>query len=184
MKPFNPGGHAAYQERVLTQLRKYYPDAVSSLPASTWDILEKFWALDLSELDSLMQDRYSVFGPAPRLPSDMLRSLLLSVEFKVSSYTKWAADLKENHLHAILSGFFIGDTPGTGTFYDFLGLCGSLTRITFLILPIPRRKSPKSRIRRAAKLLPLKKSRSKTFSAVRGGSSHGHGTLQTPLRHF
>ncbi len=121
MKPFNPGGHAAYQERVLTQLRKYYPDAVSSLPASTWDILEKFWALDLSELDSLMQDRYSVFGPAPRLPSDMLRSLLLSVEFKVSSYTKWAADLKENHLHAILSGFFIGDTPGTGTFYDFLG---------------------------------------------------------------
>ena len=121
MKPFNPGGHAAYQKRVLTQLRKYYPDAISSLPASTWDIMEKFWALDLSELDSLMQDRYSVFGPAPRLPSDMLRSILLSVEFKVSSYTKWAADLKENHLHAILSGFFIGDTPGTGTFYDFQG---------------------------------------------------------------
>ena len=86
LKPFNPGGHAAYQERVLTQLRKYYPDAVSSLPASTWNIMEKFWALDLSELDSLMQDRYSVFGPSPRLPSDMLRSILLSVEFKVSSY--------------------------------------------------------------------------------------------------
>lgn len=27
---------------------------------------------------------------------DMLRSILLSVEFKVSSYTKWATDLKEN----------------------------------------------------------------------------------------
>ena len=119
MKPFNPGGHAAYQDRVLSQLRKYYPDAADSLPPSTWEIMEKFWNLDLSELDSLMADRYSDFGPAPRLPSDMLRSILVSVEFKTVSYTKWAADLKENHLHAILSGFYVGDTPGVGTFYDF-----------------------------------------------------------------
>lgn len=119
LKPYNPGGHAAYQERVLTQLRKYYPDAASSLPSSTWDIMEKFWALDLSEVDSIMQDRYSVFGPAPRLPSDMLRSILLSVECKITSYTDWAAHLKENHLYTILSGFTVGDTPGVGTFYDF-----------------------------------------------------------------
>ena len=111
LKPYNPGGHAAYQERVLALLRKYYPDAASSLPPSTWAIMEKFWNLDLSELDTIMTDRYSDFGPAPRLPSDMLRSILLSVEFKITSYTKWAADLKENHLHAILSGFVVGDTP-------------------------------------------------------------------------
>lgn len=120
MKPVNSGGHAAYQERVLTQLRNYYPDAAKSLPASTWDIMEKFWALDLSEIDSIMQDRYSDFGPEPRFPSDMMRSVLLSVEFKVVSYTRWAACLKENHLYAILSGFLVGDTPGTGTFYDFM----------------------------------------------------------------
>lgn len=119
MKPFNSGGHAAYQERVLAQLHKYYPDAGSSLPSSTWEIMEKFWALDLSLVDSIMSDRYSAFGPAPRPPSDMLRSILLSVECKITSYTNWSADLKENHLHAILSGFIIGDTPGTGTFYDF-----------------------------------------------------------------
>lgn len=119
MKPINIGGHAAYQNRVLDQLRKYYPNASDSLPASTWEIMEKFWILDLSDIDLIMQDRYSDFGPEPRLPSDMLRSILLSVEFKVTSYTKWAADLKENHLHAILSGFSVGDTPGTGTFYDF-----------------------------------------------------------------
>ncbi len=81
--------------------------------------MEKFWNLDLSEIDLIMQDRYSDFGPGPRLPSDMFRSTLLSVEFKVTSYTKWSADLKENHLHAILSGFTVGDTPGTDTFYDF-----------------------------------------------------------------
>lgn len=119
LKPFYSGGHAAYQDRVLAQLRKYYPDAASSLPPSTWRIMEKFWALDLSSVDSLMQDRYSNFGPPPRLPSDMLRSILLSVELKVTSYTKWANSLKQNYLLAILSGFCVGDTPGVGTFYDF-----------------------------------------------------------------
>lgn len=102
----------------LTQLRKYYPDAIDSLPSSTWGIMEKIWALDLSEVDSIMRDRYSDFGPELRFPFDMLRSILLSVEVKITSYTKWAHNLK-NHLHAILSGFTVGDTPGIGTFYDF-----------------------------------------------------------------
>lgn len=42
MKPFNVGGHSAYQDRVLNQLRKYYPDATNSLSSFTWNILEKF----------------------------------------------------------------------------------------------------------------------------------------------
>lgn len=49
----------------------------------------------------------------------MLRSVLLSVECKIASYTKWASSLKENPLYAIISDFSPGDTPGTGTFYDF-----------------------------------------------------------------
>ena len=101
------------------QLRKYYPDAAESLPSSTWDIMERFWNLDLSPLNSLMQDCYSVFGPAPRQPSDMLRSILLSVEFKIPTVTQWCAELRHNHLYAILSGFPVGSTPGIGTFYDF-----------------------------------------------------------------
>ena len=119
MKPVNTGGHSAYQDRILNQLRKYYPDAANSLPSSTWEILEKFWSFDLSPVDILMQDRYSNFGPEPRLPSDMIRSILVSVEFKITSYTRFASDLKENFLHAIISGFSVGDTPGVGTFYDF-----------------------------------------------------------------
>lgn len=66
-----------------------------------------------------MQDRYSKSGPEPRLPSDMLRSILVSVEFKLTSYTRFASNLKENFLHAVISGFTVGDTPGVGTFYDF-----------------------------------------------------------------
>ena len=118
MKPVNIGGHSAYQDRVLTQLRKYYPNA-ASLSSSTWQTIDKFWNLDLSQVDELMKDRYSVFGPEPRLPSDMLRAILVSVEFKITSYTRLASDLKENHLHAIISGFYVGDTLGIGTFYDF-----------------------------------------------------------------
>lgn len=30
MKPINTGGHSAYQDLVLNQLRKYYPDAANS----------------------------------------------------------------------------------------------------------------------------------------------------------
>ncbi len=86
LKPVNSGSHAAYQKRVLTQLRKYYPDAADSLPPSTWEIIEIFKNLDLSELDSLMEKHYSDFDSSPRLPSDMLRSILLSVEVNISSY--------------------------------------------------------------------------------------------------
>ena len=64
--------------------------------------------------------KYSKFGPAPRTPSCMQRSYLLSIDFKVTSLTDWAAQLKMNTLYAILSGFELGDTPGIGTFYDFL----------------------------------------------------------------
>lgn len=50
----------------------------------------------------------------------MQRSYLLSIDFKVTSLTEWAAQLKMNPLYAILSGFEVGNTPGVGTFYDFL----------------------------------------------------------------
>ena len=50
----------------------------------------------------------------------MQRSILLSIDFKVTSFTDWAAQLKINPLFAILSGFEFGDTPGVGTFYDFI----------------------------------------------------------------
>lgn len=126
MKPVNIGGHSAYQDRVLTQLRKYYPNAATSLSSSTWQIIDKFWNLDLSHVDELMKDRYSVFGPEPRLPSDMLRAILVSAAFKITSYTRFAADLKENLLHAIISGFFVGDTQALVPFMTSTGGSGYL----------------------------------------------------------
>ena len=119
MLPVNCGSHADYQNFVVTNLRKYYPN-LDALARSTWNIIERFWNLDLSYTDELMVDKYSKFGPAPRTPSCMQRSYLLSIAFKVTSLTAWAAQLKINPLYAILSGFEVGNTPGVGTFYDFI----------------------------------------------------------------
>ena len=119
MLPVNSGGHSAYQDFLLENLRKYYPNP-DSIARSTWDIIERFWNLDLSFTDEFMKSKYSVFGPKPRTPSCMQRFYLLSIQFKVTSLTDWSDQLKINPLYAILSGFEFGDTPGVSTFYDFL----------------------------------------------------------------
>ena len=157
MKPINLGGHPAYQSRVLAQLRKYYPDADSSIDAATWDIMEQFWCLDLSPVDQIMWDRYSNFGPAPRLPSDMLRSYLLSLKFKVTSITSWSSQLKQNHLYAILSGFVVGDTPGVGTFYDFSRRLWNSDKNNTTTPIHPPREKPKKPGKKGKKAPPVEK---------------------------
>ena len=119
MLPYNPGGHAAFQDAFVSQFLKFYPDPFV-LPKSTWDYIVQFWFLDLSKTDSIMQECYSVLGPEPRLPSCMLRSYLLALKLKVTSITVWCRMLKETPLYAILSVFSFEDTPDVGTFYDFL----------------------------------------------------------------
>ena len=68
MLPANSGGHTAYQTFVLENLRKYYPDP-TVFAKSTWDVIERFWNLELSYTDELPRNKYSVFGPKPRTPS-------------------------------------------------------------------------------------------------------------------
>ena len=118
MLPVNCGSHSDYQNFVATNLRKHYPNP-DAIDKSTWDIIDRFWSLDLSYTDEILCDKYSKFGPAPRTPSCMQRSYLLSIDFKISSVTDWVAQLRINPLYAILSGFEVGKTPGIGTFYDF-----------------------------------------------------------------
>ena len=118
MKPDITGAHADFQAHVLNFLREHYP-GLSGLSQSKSEILARFYNLDLSLVDRIMVDRYSVFGPRPRLPSCMLRSYLLSIELGVSSITDWVDTLATVPLYAVLSGFDPLDIPGIGTFYDF-----------------------------------------------------------------
>ena len=53
MLPVNCGSHADYQNFVVTNLRKYYPNP-NALARSTWDIIERFWNLDLSFTDTFI----------------------------------------------------------------------------------------------------------------------------------
>ena len=118
-KPINTGGHAAYQAKMISLLKQYYPDAFTRFGPSLWDTIGKFYSMDLTQIDAIMYDRYSIFGPVPRLPSDMVRSMMVSLVMQKANYTTWSEELKTNHLAAILSGFHPDDTPGVGTFYDF-----------------------------------------------------------------
>ena len=106
MLPVNCGIHAYYQNFVVKNLRKHYPNP-NAIAHSTWDIIERFWTLDLSYTDELMRDKCSKFGPTPRTPSCMQRSYLLSIDFKVTSITDWVAQLKINPLYEILSSFLM-----------------------------------------------------------------------------
>ena len=106
MLPVNCGRHADYQNFVAKNLRKYYPNP-DAIARSTWDIIERFWTLDLSYTYEFMRDKYSKFRPATRTPSYMQRSYLLSIDFKVTSITDWVAKLKINTFYAILSSFLM-----------------------------------------------------------------------------
>ena len=55
MLPVNCGRHADYQNFVAKNLRKYYPNP-DAIARSTWDIVERFWTLNLSYTDELMRD--------------------------------------------------------------------------------------------------------------------------------
>lgn len=88
MLPIYPGGHMAYQNFVVEQLRNHYANP-AELPDRLLDIAERFWEKNLTGIDTLMQECYSRFGPKPRPPSCMLRSVLLSIALGVPSYTKW-----------------------------------------------------------------------------------------------
>ena len=152
MLPVNCGSHSDYHNFVVENLRKYYPDP-DAIARSTWDIIERFWSLDLSYTDELMRDKYSKFGPVPRTPSCMQHSYLLSIDFKVTSITDWAAQLKINPLYAILSGFEAGNTPGVGTFYDFFNRLWDSDNDNFspYIRPVKAKvKKPKSKGTKAA----------------------------------
>ena len=58
MLPYNPGGHAAYQDTFVSDFLKFYPDPFV-LSKDTWDYIIQFWFLDLSPSDPIMQECYS-----------------------------------------------------------------------------------------------------------------------------
>ena len=144
--PTYPGGHAAYRNFVVEQLRKHYPEA-NSLPDRVLKIAERFWNKDLTGVDTLMRDCYSKFGPRPRPASCMLRSYLLSIAVNHPAITEWVEQLRPVPAYAIISGFEPGDTPGVGTFYDFFSRLWQFNEDNLS----PHEHPPKSKVKKPEK---------------------------------
>ena len=53
-KPINLGGHAAYQAKMITLLKQYYPDAFTRFGPSLWSTIGKFYSMDLTKIDSCL----------------------------------------------------------------------------------------------------------------------------------
>ena len=111
--------HLNYR-RFLNGIGDQYRINWRSNPPVIREIYIRFRELDLSTVDHIMQAQYSNRGPEPRLPSCMLRSLLLMIVMNVVSITHWVETLHTSPFFAILSGFYPWDIPGVGTFYDFI----------------------------------------------------------------
>lgn len=77
--------------------------------------------LNLDPVIPLLNSLYSpVHRAAPKDPISMLRSLLLMTSTKEASITKWVKNTRALSLYAIMAGFHPDDTPGIGTYYDFM----------------------------------------------------------------
>lgn len=88
----------------------------------------------------------------------MQRSYLLSIDFKINSITDWVAAMKTNPLYAILSGFEFGNTPGIGTFYDFLAYFGiQIMTIFYHMNILLKQKKSKNLKQKGPKPISLKK---------------------------
>ena len=145
--------HIDYRGSLSRRMQRYEINW-RSYPTSIRETFLRFRELDLSAVDRIMMDKYSVLGPEPRQPSSMLRSLLLMIKTKSPSITLWVSTLHTSPFYAILSGFEPDDVPGVGTFYDFMDRLWNLDSPNFsdhLKPPIVKRvKKPKVKGQKAA----------------------------------
>lgn len=112
--------HESYLNFVVEQLDLQFDDKTFLTDFYSKPIV---WCslVDLTDAGTLLKHRYSSNprGRKPRNPCDMLRSLMLMHDQKVTSVDQWVFTLKTTPIWAILSGFTPDNVPGVGTFYDF-----------------------------------------------------------------
>jgi len=122
--------HLNYRGSLTRRMQRYWI-SWRAQPASVREIFLRFRNLDLSAVDRIMLDCYSILGTEPRQPSCMLRSLLLMIVTKCPSIAIWVLTLHTSPFYAILSGFDPKDVPGVGTFYDFISRLWNLATPNF-----------------------------------------------------
>jgi hypothetical protein len=85
-----------------------------------YHVWQKLKETNLDHAYPLLANCYSDnLGCLGRDPVAMLRSCLAMMLCGITSFTVWVGMMRDDRLHAIISGFHPDDTPGIGTFYDF-----------------------------------------------------------------
>jgi len=80
-----------------------------------------FTHLNFDPVMELLDSLYSPVHRADhRVSTSMLRSLLLMTSLKIAGITAWVKETRLQPLLAVLAGFHPEDTPGIGTYYDFM----------------------------------------------------------------
>jgi len=112
--------HEEYLGFMLPRIRKLYLEKPGQVLFYLNAAL-KAYLMNLNGGIEILQECYSKdFGrPAVFDPVDMLRSLVLMVSLQITSVTKWAENLANSDVLAVLSGFEPGRTPSAAAFYDF-----------------------------------------------------------------
>lgn len=110
----------------LQHLKNYFLTSISD--PQFWKCLQaharECVILTHLNLDPAIEVLGSLYSPVPRVtprdPTSMLRSLILMTASKIPGITKWVEETRSLSLYATLAGFPPKDTPGIGTYYDFL----------------------------------------------------------------
>ena len=117
--------HFEYQQFVKEKIKNHFIDnGKADIIDKNKELVVKFWITDLDKVRDLTQPLYKSIntgiGRTPTDPTCLLRALLLMTQVKETSITNWTDKLFSTELFAILSGFEPTETPGVGTFYDFI----------------------------------------------------------------
>ncbi len=113
-------------EQYLQHLNKHitsreHDDSFNELLRHNMKIFEILTELNLDPAKPCLDPAYCpAVRVKPRPPLTMLRSMILMTMLKITSITKWVALTRSVAFYAVLAGFEPDDTPGVGTYYDFM----------------------------------------------------------------
>lgn len=114
--------HEQYHQHLRNYLEHYEDDAAFQKNLNRFYKEASIIAeLNLDNAIPILMDLYCPTGQGgPKDAVCMLRSMLLMTLLKEPSITNWVSRTRSNALLAVLAGFAPDNTPGVGTYYDFI----------------------------------------------------------------
>lgn len=111
--------HESYQKKLLSDLEMLFEYEKSRI-VSMEKALSKLYLFDLDNLLQIIKPLYSGTGSPAKNQQGIIRSLVLMLDFKQHSITKWAKKVASDKLFCAACGFEFGSAPSHSSYYDFI----------------------------------------------------------------